>query len=41
MTSEPGTPRVGVLLFDAVEELDPLGPWEVRRHLQYDPRPPA
>lgn len=25
----PRPPRVGILLFDGVEELDAVGPWEV------------
>jgi putative intracellular protease/amidase len=31
MTNEPGTAQrhIGILLFDGVEELDAVGPWEV------------
>ena len=34
MTNEPGTsPRhIAILLFDGVEELDAVGPWEVLAH---------
>ena len=52
MTQDASARRtIGILLFDGVEELDAVGPWEVlagserarevRRGIQYDPAPPV
>ena len=34
MTNEPSAPQhhIAILLFDGVEELDAVGPWEVLAH---------
>ncbi len=38
------TKSIGILLFESVEELDAVGPWEVLSYwtrIQYDPEPPV